>query len=143
MDIREARLAFNGSEHIAGIEVREGERVTRGQLLATLQDELLRAQVDQAEAQAAAQQQQLAKLEAGSRSQEIARARAQLAAARARAKGAGDTHDRLARLLSRKLASPEEVEEASSKADAAAAEADAAQQTLELLVEGPRKEDTA
>lgn len=30
VDIREARLAFNGSEHIAAIAVREGERVAKG-----------------------------------------------------------------------------------------------------------------
>lgn len=143
VDIREASLAFNGSEHITTIAVREGERVTEGQLLATLHDKLLQAQVDQAEAQMAAQQQVLAKLEAGSRPQEISRARAQLAAARAQAKGSGDTYERLAQLLRQKLASPEEVEEASTNADAAAGEADAAQQTLDLLVEGPRQEDIA
>lgn len=143
VDIREARLAFNGNEHVATIEVREGDRASEGQLLATLHDELLRAQVDQARAQLEAKRQQLTKLEAGSRPQEITRARAQLAAARAQAKGTRDTYERLARLLKQKLASPDEVEEASAKADAAAGEADAAQQTLDLLVEGPRQEDIA
>lgn len=33
VDIREAQLAFNSSEHIAEIRVQEGDRVTSGQLL--------------------------------------------------------------------------------------------------------------
>ena len=36
VDIREAQLTFNGSEHIAEIRVQEGDRVTKGQLLAHL-----------------------------------------------------------------------------------------------------------
>jgi HlyD family secretion protein len=143
VDIREARLAFNGSAHITAVTVREGERVAKGQLLASLDDALLRAQLDQAQAQVSARRQQLAKLEAGPRPQEIAQAEAKLAAARARAKGAADSYHRLERLLPDKLASAEEVEDVQAAADAAAGDAEAARQALELLLAGPRQEDIA
>ena len=143
VDIREAQLAFNSSEHITEILVQEGDRVTKGQLLARLHTELLEAQRDEVEAALHAQQQVVAKLEAGSRPEEISRGQAELEAARSRAKSAVDSYKRLARLLKSKLASPEDVENAQSLADAAVAQAEAAKQTLALLKAGPRKEDIA
>ncbi|HID67172.1 MAG TPA: HlyD family efflux transporter periplasmic adaptor subunit [Roseibacterium sp.] len=141
--IREAQLAFNSSEHIAEIHVQEGDHVSKGQLLAHLHTELLEAQRDEVKAILLAQQQMVAKLEAGSRPQEIRKGQAELKAARATAKAAVDSYKRKAQLLERKLASPEDVENARSLADAAAARMEAAQQALALLQAGPRKEDIA
>ncbi len=143
VDIREAQLSFNGSEHIDRILVQEGDQVEAGQLLATLHTELLQAQADQAAAQLEAQRQVVNRLEAGSRPEEIDKGRADVAAAKARAKAARDTWHRLQSLVERKLASPDEVETAHSLADAAQAEVKAAEASLRLLLIGPRKEDIA
>ena len=143
IDIREAQLAFNNSEHIAEIRVQEGDRVTKGQLLARLHTELLEAQLAEAEATLLAQQQVVAKLEAGSRPQEIRKGEAELEAARARAISAVDSYERTERLLEKKLSSPEDVENLRSLADAAEAQMEAVKQTLALLEAGPRKEDIA
>jgi len=143
IDIREAQLTFNSSEHIAEIRVQEGDRVTRGQLLARLDTELLNAQLAEANAALSTQQQVVAKFEAGSRPEEILKGRAELEAARARARAAVDSHQRIARLLKKKLSSPEDVENAKSLADAFVAQAEAAKQALALLEAGPRKEDIA
>lgn len=143
VDIREAQLAFNGNEHIAEILIQEGDRVSKGQLLARLHTELLDAQLAEAEAILRAQAQTVAKLDAGSRPQEIRRGQAELEAARARAKSSRDSYKRMAQLMEKKLASPEDVENAQSLADAAEARREAAQQTLALLQAGPRKEDIA
>ncbi len=143
VDIREAQLAFNASEHIYRILVKEGEHVNRDQLLAVLHQELYRARVAEAEAQVEAKRQQLNKLLAGSRPEEIEKARAELQAAEARAKSAHDTWKRLESLVNRKLASREEVETAKSNANAAQAQVEAARAALRLLVAGPRKEDIA
>lgn len=43
VDIREVRLAFNGSEHVGEILVEESNRVQTGQLLARLHTERLQA----------------------------------------------------------------------------------------------------
>ncbi len=143
VDIREAQLAFNSSEHIDAILVQEGDRVKKGQLLARLHTEVLEAQLSEAQAQWQAQRQTLAKLEAGSRKEEISKARAELAAAKARASSARATYQRLLPMLKKKLVSPEDVENARAASDAAKAEMNAMQQALILLQLGPRKEDIA
>ena len=143
VDIREAQLAFNASEHVDMVLVDEGEHVSKGQLLARLHQGLFQSQVDQAAAQVEARRQQLAKLKAGNRPEEIDKARAEVEAARARAKAARDTWQRLQRLVQKKLASREEVETAASNANAAQAQLEAAQAALRLMEAGPRKEDIA
>ncbi len=143
IDIREVRLAFNGSERIEEILVQEGDRVKKGEILARLHTERLQAAVDEAEAMTAAQQQVLATLEAGSRPEEIRKAQADLEAAEAKAEAARDTFERRYRLSEQKLASPEEVEEAKAAADSAAAQVKAARAALDLVLAGPRKEDIA
>lgn len=143
VEIREVQLSVNASEHIAEIHVEEGDRVTRGQLLARLHTELLEAQLEEAKAMLLAQQQTVAKLKAGSRKAEIARARAEYAAAKSEAKMARDSANRLQKLLPRQQASEDDVETARAKADAAKAKADAVLQTLKLVIAGPRAEDIA
>ncbi|HFE32789.1 MAG TPA: HlyD family efflux transporter periplasmic adaptor subunit [Gammaproteobacteria bacterium] len=143
IDIREAQLAFNGSEHIAEILVQEGDHVSKGQLLARLHTELLQARLAEARAAVEAQRQMVAKLEAGSRPEEIRKAEAELQAARAEAKAAHDSYRRVEQLLKKKLASPQDEEQARSQADAAAARVEAVEATLALLKAGARKEDIA
>ncbi len=143
VDIREARLSFNGSEHVGSVLVQEGDKVVQGQLLATLHKALLLAALDQATAQLEAQRQVVARLNAGSRPEEIDKGRADLAAAQARAKAARDSWHRLQRLVKKKLASTEDMENARANADATKAQVNAAQAALRLLELGPRKEDIA
>jgi HlyD family secretion protein len=50
VDIRQVQLAFNGSERITKMLVKEGDPVKKGQLLATLDTETLRQKVRKAEA---------------------------------------------------------------------------------------------
>lgn len=143
VEIREAQLAFNSSEHINEIYVQEGEHVKKGQLLARLHTDVLDALLAGAQAQMEAQQQTVAKLESGSRKEEVNQAKAELKAARARTKAADSTYKRLLGLKSKKLVSPEVVENAKAQADSARAEMEAVKQGLILLKIGPRKEDIA
>ena len=143
VDIREALLAFNSSEHIAAIHVQEGDRVTKGQLLAQLHTELLDAKLAEVEANLLAQQQTVAKLEAGSRTAEISQGKAELKAASAKVKSTRDSYKRIVRLLEKNLASAEDVENAQSLADVAEAQMEASMHALALLQAGPRKEDIA
>ena len=143
VEIREAQLAFNAAEHVTEVLVQEGDRVTKGQLLARLHTTVLAAQLARAEAQREAQRQVVARLEAGSRPEEIDKGRAELEAARAMAQAAADTARRLERLLPKQLASVEEVELAQTKAAAARAAVKAVDRALALLLAGPRKEDLA
>lgn len=143
VDIREVELAFNDSERIDRMLVQEGDRVSKGQLLASLDKRRLQHAVDLAAAQAAAQRAVVARLEAGSRPQEILQARAAADAAHIEAVNAERTSKRLADLVKQKLVPQEQADNARAAADAAAAQARAADETLQLVVLGPRKEDIA
>lgn len=143
VDIREAQMTFNGSEHVAQILVQEGDTVHKGQLLARLDTPLLEAQLAQAEANLGVKQALLKKLQAGSRPEEIDRGKAELEAAQAKARSARDSARRLQDLVRKNLASQDAYETARGVADAAQAQARAADRTLALLLAGPRKEDIA
>ena len=104
VDIREVDLAFNGNQRLASIFVKEGDRVTSGQLLAELEPQRLGDAVKQAEAVAAQQGQVLKRLEAGSRIEEIRQAQANANKARVDADNANRTWNAIA-TLSRKRSS--------------------------------------
>src|SRR5512135_2572246 len=61
VDIRQVELAFNGSERIDHMLFHEGDKVKKGQLLATLDTGRLAKTVDLQRAQLAAQQQVVAR----------------------------------------------------------------------------------
>jgi len=141
VDIREADLAFNNSEHIDRLLVQEGDRVREGQLLATLHTERMTAEVAAAAARVASQRAVLARLEAGSRPEEIRRGRDDVAAAEAKLADAQSIHERAARLYKHDAVSKQQLDSARELLDTASAELRASQETLALLVQGPRKED--
>lgn len=143
VDIRQVELAFNASERIAEIMVREGEPVKTGQLLAVLETVRLQHGVDRVTSQVAAQRDEVAKLEAGTRVEEISRARAEVDAARTQADDLERTYRRLRPLAEKNLIAPEQIDQARAKADAAQAQQQAAMQELKLALAGPRKEDIA
>lgn len=143
VDMREVQLAFNASEHVAAMHALEGERVHAGQLLGQLHTEVLKLNVDNAEARLEAQRQVLARLRAGSRPEEIQKARSDVKAAEATARAARLTYERARTLLPRKLISQEEVDEAEARADAAQASLAAARDLLDLALAGSRAEDIA
>ncbi len=143
VDIRQVQLAFNGSDRIDRMLVREGESVRHGQLLATLDTVRLRANVALLEAQLAAQQQVVARLKAGNRPEEIRKARADAEAARIEANNAVRTYRRLNELVARKFVAKQQADDAKAAADAAQAKYEAAQATRQLAELGPRVEDVA
>ncbi len=143
VDIRQVELAFNASERIAEILVKEGEAVKKGQLVAVLETVRLQHDVERAQSRVAAQRDEVAKLEAGTRVEEISRARAEVEAARAQADDLERTYRRLRPLAEKKLIAPEQIDQARSRADAAQAQLQATVQGLELALAGPRQEDIA
>jgi HlyD family secretion protein len=101
IDVREVRLAFNGSEHVGEILVDEGDHVKSGQLLARLHTARLQAALD--------------------------RARADANAVKAEAMVAQLSYQRIKKMAARKLASKEAEDEAEGKSRAAAARVVAAE----------------
>ncbi len=143
IDLREVRPGFNLAGRIASMELEEGDRVEPGRLLATLEDAVFRAQEQMARAALAGARARLARLEAGSRPQEIERARAELARLRALALDAERTVTRLRRLAADRFAPKAELDAAEARLEALRAQIRAQEQTLSLLIEGPRQEDIA
>ena len=143
VDIRQVQLAFNGSQRIASMLVREGDRVSKGQLLATLERDRLEQAVARAAGQVEAQREVVVRLEAGSRPEEVRKARADVEAARADAHNAGLNRRRMEALAAKDAVSQQKADDAKAAAEAAEARLNAINETLRLAVEGPRKEDIA
>jgi membrane fusion protein PltH len=147
VDIREADLAFDASERITAINVEEGDRVTRGEVLATLDTRHIDAQLAAAQAAVASQQAALDKLIAGNRPEEIAEARANLDAARSDAELAAAEDRRIMAIAASAggaaAVSQSDLDTAKSSLDVANAKVDVAQKALDLEVAGARTEDIA
>ena len=141
VDIREADLVFNNSEHIASILVQEGDRVHKGQLLATIDRERFAAREAATEALVAMQKSDLARLLAGSRPEEILQARAKVAAAKAQLVDAQSTLKRQQRLFKKDATSRQALDNARAGADSARANLKMLKEALKLAIEGPRVED--
>jgi HlyD family secretion protein len=147
VDLRQVELAFNDSDRIDAVLAQEGDRVTKGQLLARLDVARLGPQTAEVEAQAAAQAALVAKLHAGNRPQEIAEAKAALDAAAADAASARSQYARAAALWSasagQAVVSRQDVDNAKAAMDAADARLEGARNAYQLEVLGPRREDVA
>jgi HlyD family secretion protein len=144
VDLRQVELAFNGSERVEAVLASEGDRVAKGQVLARLDTSRLVPEVAQAAAQAAAQEQVVEKLRRGNRPEEIDQARANLASAAADAQDARTKYDRLAALArssSGRALSRQDLDDAKSAAEMAAAKLAVNQEALRLELIGPRRED--
>jgi HlyD family secretion protein len=142
VDIRQVELAFNASERIDQVLVREGEAVKKGQPLAMLDTERQRYAVEQARAQVAAQRQVVARFEAGSRPEEIGKANADMEAAKVDVATAQSNHARQLDLVAKHFVSQQHADNAKFALDAAQARLNSARHALRLVVLGPRKEDT-
>lgn len=143
VDIRDASLAFNEQERVEAVLVEEGMRVTKGQFLAKLRTTKLEAAIRELKAQIAAQQATVAKLETGSRPQEIGQARAEVLAARTRVDNASRTVTRLKATSRSGASSIQNYDDANAQLKVEQAQLSASQKALDLLIEGPRKEDIA
>jgi membrane fusion protein YbhG len=143
VDIRQVQLAFNGNQRIANILVNEGDRIKKGQLLATLEKQRLEALVGSRKAKVAAQMQAVDRLEAGTREEEIRKDRADVEKAEAEAKVAEITANRVRYLTKKGALSQQKEDDTIADLDAARARLKAAKEVLELAIAGPREEDIA
>ncbi len=143
VDIRDVQLAFNQSDRIESLLVKEGERVYEGQLLGVLDARRLKAAADKAAAQVQAQREVVARLVNGTRPEDIRKARADVDVAKAELENARRTAARKKALAEQKAGSQQEADDARAAASTATARLAAAQAVLDLAIAGPRKEDIA
>ncbi|MDY6804705.1 MAG: HlyD family efflux transporter periplasmic adaptor subunit [Cyanobacteriota bacterium] len=146
--LRTSELGFERQGKVVAIAASEGDKVTAGRTLATLDTKILETQRRSLLAGRGRARAQLEELLAGPRSQDIAAARARADAARAQLEEllAGPRSQDIAAARARANAARAQLEELqagprSQDIDAARARANAARAELEELQAGPRSED--
>ncbi len=146
VDIRQVSLAFEQAGRIQTLSVQEGDKVKKGELLATIKTDALRIQEQQAEAQLNVQKQMIIAQEVGTRPEQIAQAKAQLVSAEAQFEKAKKDYQRLQVLInttSGQATSKQELDYAQSSQATAAAAVKEREANLQLLQKGARAEDRA
>jgi len=143
VDIRQVELAFNASGRVDQVLVREGDRVTKGQLLAQIDTTRLKLALAQAQAQADAQRSEVAKLQAGSRPEEIRQAAALRDEAQVAVADARQVYARQQDLVTKHFVTQQQADTAKNNLHAAQERLRAAAEAHRLAVLGPRKEDLA
>ena len=146
VDIRQVSLAFNATERIAELRVREGDRVRAGDVLGVLDTRTARLRVAQAQALIGVQEQALGRLKSGSRPEDIAQARANVAAAEVDAELAGKQAMRLRSVheaTAGRGVSQQDMDNALSRQKVAFSQVESVRMAAQLVIKGPRKEDIA
>ncbi|MBK1704542.1 HlyD family secretion protein [Halochromatium glycolicum] len=134
-------LTATAAEILVDLPVAEGSPVSKGTLLAQLDDRQQRAEVARGKARVAEAEANLKRLRNGPRPQTIAAARAQVAGREADLREAGISYERNRELLARNAVSQAEVDRAKALRDAASAKLDEAQEHLDELLAGTRPEE--
>ncbi len=141
VDIREVQLAFRQPGRIIAMHFDEGDVVTAGALMATLDAQPYRDALAAAEGQMRVAEADLAKLRAGLRPQEITRAREALRQAQAVAQDAERNFQRQNELVGSGAISQGVLDAARAHRDQAHAGMKSAEAALSQATEGFRKED--
>ena len=141
IDIRQVELSFHDPEHIRSMLVKEGDRVKKGQLLATQDLQRYQYALEIAQAHMEAQQQVVARLESGSRPEDIHKALADVNAAKAAVNFFEKEFIRQTVLVKKKLTSIESADRSKAELDQAESRLNALLDLLKLAQIGPRVED--
>lgn len=126
---------------VTSLEVKEGDLVQRGQIVARLDDAEVRADVRRAEANVDAAKARLAEIVAGSRPQEINRSKAEVDRLDADLKNAEIRLRRTQQLVAEGVVARQELDNDRSRYEMARAARRAANENLSLARDGSRREE--
>ncbi|MBP5760411.1 MAG: efflux RND transporter periplasmic adaptor subunit [Verrucomicrobia bacterium] len=143
VDTRQVTLGFRVGGRIERILVDEGDIVHAGDVIAELDTEPYRLQLDMCSANLAAAEANLKKLENGYRSEEIKRMQAAKKAALAQLKNAEIQHERNVALLDEAVIAQKDVDASLASRDTLLATLELVDAELELKENGYREEDIA
>ena len=149
VDLTQVQLAFDNSGRIAEVKFREGDRVPKGAVLATLDTSRLKPMVAQAEAQVKEKRAVFKRLMAGYRVQEKDKARENVKSAQAEANKVLELYERLKPLREVPLgnnktgqaARQEDIDNAKRDWEVAKAKLAVSEKELDLVDLGPRQEE--
>ena len=137
----QATLAFPTEGQIASVNVNVGDRVSAGEVLASLDSRIASSAIEQAQADVAAAQANLAKAQARARPQEFAQNSAQVQAAQAKAQASKAELDRQKALAHVGISSQRDLQQAQADYQSALTDLRVAQQQGSILQAGPRPQD--
>lgn len=143
VDIRQVELGFRVPGRIGQMHFEEGDSISRGALLASLDKQPFLDDLAAKEAAVAQATANLGKLEAGNRPDEIEQARAMVNERKAALEYAQQTFDRQQKLSQQDFASRSSYDQSVSNLNQAKASLRSAELALTLMIDGPRKEDIA
>jgi HlyD family secretion protein len=126
---------------IEEMKVDSGDSVTRGDVIALLESDELRAQLAQAEAALAVVQAKLTQVQVGARPEELAQAEDLVAKARANLRDAENNYGRMKTLYQRGTVARRQFEAAELTYTVAKAELNSAVERLEMLRQGATREE--
>jgi HlyD family secretion protein len=141
LEAREVDLSFQVSGRMSDLLSDEGDLVQSGAIVAKLDERDYQLAMQQASATANASKASLAALNAGTRQQEIRAAQADLQKANAQLNYWQSEVKRISFLVPKQLTTEEQLEQTQLQYEIALAAMEQAQQRLNLLKEGARKED--
>lgn len=136
-----ATLAFPTDGQISSVNVNVGDRVSKGEVLASLDSRIASSTIAQAQADVAAAQANLAKAQARARPQEFAQNSAQVQAAQSKAQAAKAELDRQNALAKVGISSQRDLQQARADYESALSDLRVAQQQGSILEAGPRPQD--
>ena len=144
VDVREVSLAFRQSDRILEMLAEEGDRVQKGQVLARLDTQELKLQLQRLNAEIAAQQSTVDKLHNGTRPEEIRQAEGNLRQAQAAAEHAAGVYQRKRDIYTSIAGiSQQELDNAYHDMEAKQATMSVAEAALQEAKAGPRQENIA
>ncbi len=141
IEATETDLGFKVPGKIAAIHFEEGEEVQAGEVVAELESQDLRRELDAARGRLAAAQAKLTKLEAGYRPQEVREAQAAMAQARADYDDKAKDYRRMQNLFERRVVPASTRDKAEAAYLMAKESLRRAQENYDLLKAGYRQED--
>ncbi|HOJ68859.1 MAG TPA: efflux RND transporter periplasmic adaptor subunit [Candidatus Hydrogenedentes bacterium] len=143
VDCRKVNVAAKVPGRVEELHVREGDRVTKGQLLAVLDSPQLQAKLQQAAAARAAAAAQKQKADTGAREEQVRMALNQWLQARAGLELAEKSFARIQRLFEDGVVPAQKRDEVQAQRDMAARLEAAAKAQYDMAVNGTREEDKA
>jgi HlyD family secretion protein len=141
VDIREVNLGFRVSGRLLEVLHDEGDALKAGEVVARLDTEPYRRELEEVRGQVGALQARLQLLQTGNRPQEIAQARATVREREVTAQNAERVYKRQEELLGTKAVSVQERDDAEAKYREAEARLKSAREQLNLLESGFRVEE--
>ncbi len=134
-------IAPNLSERLVKLEVKAGERVQKGDVLARLDDSMIALQVEQSRVNLNKAREQLRRLKNGNRPEEIDMARSEMEQARYNLELLNTEYQRQKNLYEEQAATLQALDDVTGRRNAARAALETATARYELMQKGTREED--